>query len=251
MNFIKHNTAEENVRFIVPLLLLAGCMGLPCIDAVDEVSDTVSGRSPKAFLKEQALLWAGKDPAKRAIANVALYGTPTLAGINISNRIGLGNAIPTEIGGPTLNTAQDILSGKNPVTAMAPRLGGFKAAFTGQYENTSGNLVTNLSVYDRALKVLGFKPMTETNASDASGALYRKTQEYRDNLAKAKKEFIANPNPSTREALRIYGMSNREINKLLLTKDATSIEKQLKSIPKKSKSEDAQELRALAEVVQG
>ena len=46
-------------------------------------------------------------------------------------------------------------------------------------------------------------------------------------------------------------MSNREINKLLLTKDATSIEKQLKSIPKKSKSEDAQKLQALAEIVQG
>ena len=251
LNFIKHNTAEENVRFIIPLLLLAGCMGLPCADAVDEVSELVSGKKPTDYLKEQAILWAGKDPAKKAIANVALYGTPTLAGINLSTRIGLEGAIPTEIGGPTLNTAQDILSGKNPVTAMAPRLGGFKAAFTGQYENTSGNLVTNLSVYDRALKVLGFKPMTETNASDASGALYRKTQEYRDNLAKAKKEFIANPNPSTREALRIYGMSNREINKLLLTKDATSIEKQLKSIPKKSKSEDAQKLQALAEIVQG
>ncbi len=251
LNFIKHNTAEENIRFIVPLLLLAGCMGLPCADAVDEVSELVSGKKPTDYLKEQAILWAGKDPAKKAIANVALYGTPTLAGINLSTRIGLEGAIPTEIGGPTLNTAQDILSGKNPVTAMAPRLGGFKAAFTGQYENTSGNLVTNLSVYDRALKVLGFKPMTETNASDASGALYRKTQEYRDNLAKAKKEFIANPNPSTREALRIYGMSNREISKLLLTKDATSIEKQLKSIPKKSKSEDAQKLQALAEIVQG
>lgn len=251
LNFIKHNTAEENVRFIIPLLLLAGCMGLPCADAVDEVSELVSGKKPTDYLKEQAILWAGKDPAKKAIANVALYGTPTLAGINLSTRIGLEGAIPTEIGGPTLNTAQDILSGKNPVTAMAPRLGGFKAAFTGQYENSSGNLVTNLSVYDRALKVLGFKPMTETNASDASGALYRKTQEYRDNLAKAKKEFIANPNPSTREALRIYGMSDREINKLLLTKDATSIEKQLKSIPKKSKSEDAQKLQALAEIVQG
>ena len=251
LNFIKHNTAEENVRFIIPLLLLAGCMGLPCADAVDEVSELVSGKKPTDYLKEQAILWAGKDPAKKAIANVALYGTPTLAGINLSTRIGLEGAIPTEIGGPTLNTAQDILSGKNPATAMAPRLGGFKAAFTGQYENTSGNLVTNLSVYDRALKILGFKPMAETNASDASGALYRKTQEYRDNLAKAKKEFIANPNPSTREALRIYGMSNREINKLLLTKDATSIEKQLKSIPKKSKSEDAQKLQALAEIVQG
>lgn len=251
LNFIKHNTAEENVRFIVPLLLLAGCMGLPCADAVDEVSELVSGKKPTDYLKEQAILWAGKDPAKKAIANVALYGTPTLAGINLSTRIGLEGAIPTEIGGPTLNTAQDILSGKNPVTAMAPRLGGFKAAFTGQYENSSGNLVTNLSVYDRALKVLGFKPMTETNASDASGALYRKTQEYRDNLAKAKKEFIEDPNPSTREALRIYGMSNKEINKLLLTKDSTSIEKQLKSIPKKSKSEDAQKLQALAEVVQG
>lgn len=251
LNFIKHNTAEENVRFIVPLLLLAGCMGLPCADAVDEVSELVSGKKPTDYLKEQAILWAGKDPAKKAIANVALYGTPTLAGINLSTRIGLEGAIPTEIGGPTLNTAQDILSGKNPVTAMAPRLGGFKAAFTGQYENSSGNLVTNLSVYDRALKVLGFKPMTETNASDASGALYRKTQEYRDNLAKAKKEFIEDPNPSTREALRIYGMSNKEINKLLLTKDSTSIEKQLKSIPKKSKSEDAQKLQALAEIVQG
>lgn len=251
LNFIKHNTVEENIRFIVPLLLLAGCMGLPCADAVDEVSELVSGKKPTDYLKEQAILWAGKDPAKKAIANVALYGMPTLAGINLSTRIGLEGAIPTEIGGPTLNTAQDILSGKNPVTAMAPRLGGFKAAFTGQYENTSGNLVTNLSVYDRALKILGFKPMAETNASDASGALYRKTQEYRDNLAKAKKEFIANPNPSTREALRIYGMSNKEINKLLLTKDSTSIEKQLKSIPKKSKSEDAQKLQALAEVVQG
>lgn len=250
LNFIKHNTAEENIRFIVPLLLLAGCMGLPCLDAVDEISDTVSGRSPKAFLKEQALLWAGKDPAKRAIANVALYGAPTLTGINLSTRIGLNNAIPTEIGGPTLNTAQDILSGKNPVTAMAPRLGQFWDVGTGQYESSTGNLVANLSVYDRALKALGFKPMTETNASDASGALYRKTKEYRDNLAKAKKEFIEDPNPSTREALRIYGMSNREINKLLLTKDSTSIEKQLKSIPKKSKSEDAQDLRALAEVVQ-
>lgn len=242
MNFIKHNTAEENVRFIVPLLLLAGCAGLPCAELTDE---------PMDFLKEKALLWAGKDPAKRAIANVALYGAPTLAGINLSTRIGQGNMIPTEFGGPTIRNAIDIASGKDPIRTIAPRAGSFMDAFSGQYETSTGKLVTNLSVYDRALKVFGFKPVTETNASDTSGILYRKTQEYRDNLAKAKKEFIEDPNPSTREALRIYGMSNKEINKLLLTKDATSIEKQLKSIPKKSKSEDAQKLQALAEVVQG
>lgn len=247
MNFMKHNTAAENVRFIVPLLLLAGCAGLPCATLADE---------PMDFLKEKATLWAGKDPAKRAIANVALYGAPTLVGINLSTRIGQGNMIPTEFGGPTYSTAKNIVTNDmlDPETyfkALTPRYSQMKAVGTGEYETSTGNLVTNLSMYDRLLKFIGFKPVTETNASDASSVLYKKTQEYRENLAEAKKEFIKDPNPSTREALRIYGMSNREINKLLLTKDATSIEKQLKSIPKKSKSEDAQELRAIAEIVQG
>ena len=76
------------------------------------------------------------------------------------------------------------------------------------------------------------------------------TQKYNECKSQAKKEYIKNPNTDNYEALKIYGMSDGDIAKLLKTKDTTAMENSVKNVPKKAKSPAAQEVRDLSKTAQ-
>ena len=85
------------------------------------------------------------------------------------------------------------------------------------------------------MKLLGFKPVSENNAADANKVLGIMKKKYTAEVAQAKKDYIKNPTSENYDALKIYGMTDAQIIKMLKTKDTTAIDTKLKSIPKKNK----------------
>jgi hypothetical protein len=249
LNFILHNTKEENIRFLVPMFIMAGALGMPCANLVDDIFDKTTGHSPVMALKKGMINWAGGSSAKKALVNVALYGAPSLAGINLSGNIGLGDAIQFDLG-PTVSTVSNIAQGNGIIRSLAPRLGALEEAVTGKKENKYGQITAKYTPYDQLLKVFGFRTMAETNSSDATRVMKLATQKYNECKSQAKKEYIKNPNTDNYEALKIYGMSDRDIAKLLKTKDTTAMENSVKTVPKKAKSPAAQEVRDLSKTAQ-
>lgn len=249
LNFMLHNTKEENIRFLVPMFIMAGALGMPCVNLVDDIFDKTTGHSPVMALKRGMINWAGGSSAKRALVNVALYGAPSMAGINLSSNIGLGDAIQFDLG-PTVSTVSNIAKGNGIIRSLAPRLGALEEAVTGKKENKYGQITAKYTPYDQLLKVFGFRTMAETNSSDATRVMKLATQKYNECKSQAKKEYIKNPNTDNYEALKIYGMSDGDIAKLLKTKDTTAMETAIKTIPKKAKSPEAQEVRNLSKAAQ-
>lgn len=249
LNFMLHNTKEENIRFLVPMFIMAGALGMPCANLVDDIFDKTTGHSPVMALKMGMINWAGGSSAKRALVNVALYGAPSLAGINLSGNIGLGDAIQFDLG-PTVSTISNIAQGNGIIRSLAPRLGALEEAVTGKKENKYGQITAKYTPYDQLLKVFGFRTMAETNSSDATRVMKLATQKYNECKSQAKKEYIKNPNTDNYEALKIYGMSDGDIAKLLKTKDTTAMETAIKTVPKKAKSPEAQEVRNLSKSAQ-
>lgn len=249
LNFMLHNSKEENIRFLVPMLIMAGCLGMPCAGLVDDIFDKTTGNSPSLVLKRHMIEWAGGSATKRALVNVALYGAPSMAGINLSQNIGLGDAIQFDLG-PTVSTVTNIMGGNGVIRSLAPYLGALSDAASGEKEDRYGNLTVKYSPYDQLLKAFGFKPVTETNSMDASKVLRQAKDAYRDSLSKAKKEYIKNPNADNYQALLIYGLKDSDIAKLLKTKDTTQIEQLSKSIPKNPKNQGAREVQELAKAAQ-
>lgn len=249
LNFMLHNTKEENIRFLVPMFIMAGALGMPCVNLVDDIFDKTTGHSPVIALKKGMINWAGGSSAKKALVNVALYGAPSLAGINLSGNIGLGDAIQFDLG-PTVSTVSNIAQGNGIIRSLAPRLGALEEAVTGKKENKYGQITAKYTPYDQLLKVFGFRTMAETNSSDATRVMKLATQKYNECKSQAKKEYIKNPNTDNYEALKIYGMSDGDIAKLLKTKDTTAMETAIKTVPKKAKSPEAQEVRNLSKAAQ-
>lgn len=249
LNFMLHNTKEENIRFLVPMFIMAGALGMPCANLVDDIFDKTTGHSPVMALKKGMINWAGGSSAKRALVNVALYGAPSMAGINLSGNIGLGDAIQFDLG-PTVSTVSNIAQGNGIIRSLAPRLGALEEAVTGKKENKYGQITAKYTPYDQLLKVFGFRTMAETNSSDATRVMKLATQKYNECKSQAKKEYIKNPNTDNYEALKIYGMSDGDIEKLLKTKDTTAMETAIKTVPKKAKSPEAQEVRNLSKAAQ-
>ena len=249
LNFMLHNTKEENIRFLVPMFIMAGALGMPCVNLVDDIFDKTTGHSPVMALKRGMINWAGGSSAKRALVNVALYGAPSMAGINLSSNIGLGDAIQFDLG-PTVSTVSNIAKGNGIISSLAPRLGYIEEAMTGKKENKYDQITAKYTPYDQLLKVFGFRTMTETNSSDATRVMKLANQKYKECKSQAKKEYIKNPNTDNYEALKIYGMSDGDIAKLLKTKDTTAMETAIKTVPKKAKSPEAQEVRNLSKAAQ-
>lgn len=249
LNFMLHNTKEENIRFLVPMFIMAGALGMPCANLVDDIFDKTTGHSPVMALKTGMINWAGGSSAKRALVNVALYGAPSMAGINLSNNIGLGDAIQFDLG-PTVSTVSNIAKGNGIIRSLSPRFGALEEAVTGKKENKYGQITAKYTPYDQLLKVFGFRTMAETNSSDATRVMKLATQKYNECKSQAKKEYIKNPNTDNYEALKIYGMSDGDIAKLLKTKDTTAMETAIKTVPKKAKSPEAQEVRNLSKAAQ-
>lgn len=245
INFMRNNSLKENIKFLVPMLILTGATGMPAADLFDDVVDGVTGTSPGLMMRKAMINWAGGSASKKALVNVALYGVPTLAGINLSSRIGMGDALSPSLG-PTYSTVKGVgqaVMGADSIPEaftgvlkqIAPRVGQIQAAVSGDYKNSYGETVSHYSATDRFMKLLGFKPVSENNAADANKVLGIMKKKYTAEVAQAKKDYIKNPTSENYDALKIYGMTDAQITKMLKTKDTTAIDTKLKSIPKKNK----------------
>ena len=68
---------------------------------------------------------------------------------------------------------------------------------------------------------------------------------YSEALTSAKAEYVKNPSVDNYNALRVYGLSDKDIDKVIKESKQTVLEKANKQIPKnkKNKSSEAEEMR--------
>lgn len=225
LNFMLNNTKAENVRFLTSLALVAGLGGMPWEGLLDGATELMTGESISDVVKRDMINWAGGNPTKKAMVNVALYGAFAHAtGINLQGRIGLQDVFSID-GGPTyglIKGAYQSLASQDPkplINAISSKPRQIEQAIEGEYKTASGKTLDKYSDYDRVLKILGFKPIGENNARDAQQVEVYAKKQYSEALKEAKEAYKNHPTPDNFNALRVYGMKPKEIRYLLKNKN--------------------------------
>lgn len=216
---------KQKLIFWGTYLLAAGLCGLPALDWLDEVLGWVFGKSPKLAAQEAIMEAAGSTPVGKFIGRMAMYGLPSsLVGVDLSNRVGLSDVVPTELKNflPPLATKipqfmQDIFSEAkiNAVRDFSPAIYNQIAAWgTGKSYDKRGRINAEYNTfYDKLLRSIGFKSTDERVDSD----IRRITSERRSELTKKKQEavdaYIAHPTPQNMQKLKDLGVKDSTVEK--------------------------------------
>lgn len=244
---------KQKLIFWGTYLLAAGLCGLPALDWLDQLLAWVLGtKSPKLAAQAAIMEAAGGTPVGKFIGRMAMYGLPSaLVGVDLSNRVGLSDVVPTELKGflPPLATkipqfVHDIFSDAkiNAVRDFSPAIYNQIAAWgTGESYGKRGRVNTEYNTfYDKLLRSIGFKSTDERIDSD----IRRITSQRRSELTKRKQDavdaYIDNPTSENQKKLKDLGIKDSTVKKERERKKEDSYNRTRSGMTKKEAAENKQ-----------
>lgn len=239
----KSTSAKQKAMFWGMYFLLAGAMGIPALDWLDDFLGERSGFYSKDELQKIILKVTGGN---KLLAVVAMYGAPALANINMSNRAGLSDVIPTSIGdfaGAALSKTgrliQD-LSGGNYASALrdvSPGLYNLYAAGSGESYGKRGRLNDRyVGVWDRILRAVGFRSVDESAPVDMQRIISHEKSQASKEKQEAQDAYIKNPSGENAAKLKALGVDPKAVKKEQSKKGMTREQRMEQTVPKKDKA---------------
>lgn len=255
--FIGNTTAKQKLEFFIPYLLVSGIWNaFPFEDALLSLLKLLGFDDPEKEAKRAMMEWAGKNPDRKALVNVANYGAGAIVGVDISQRVGLKGMVPETsnivTGGPlgstTVQLAKAVLNGdtNGAMKAISPAAGNIYGAVAGYNTDSKGRKTVDYDTWDRIARGLGFRTIREANATDAQGIIYNYKEQKKDERAKAKAEYLKDPSSGNRQKLKEMGYSAKEIKALKDDKQSTRVERSQAGLSK----EDKKKLKPVFDYVQ-
>lgn len=255
--FLGGATTKQKLEFFIPYLLVSGIWNaFPFEDALLSLLKLLGFDDPEKEAKRAMMEWAGNNPDRKALVNVANYGAGAIVGVDISQRVGLKGAVPETsnimTGGPlgstTVQLAKAVLNGdtNGAMKAISPAAGNIYGAVAGYNTDSKGRKTVDYDAKDRIARVLGFRTVREANAADAQGIIYNYKEQKKNDRAKAKSEYLKDPSSGNRQKLKEMGYSDKEIKALKDDKKSTRVERSQTGLSK----EDKKKLKPVFDYVQ-
>lgn len=252
-----NTTAKQKLEFFIPYLLVSGIWNaFPFEDALLSLLKLLGFDDPEKEAKRAMMEWAGNNPDRKALVNVANYGAGAIVGVDISQRVGLKGVVPETsnivTGGPlgstTVQLAKAVLNGdtNGAMKAISPAAGNIYGAVAGYNTDSKGRKTVDYDTRDRIVRGLGFRTIKEANATDAQSIVYNYKEQKKNDRAKAKSEYLKNPSSSNRQKLKEMGYSDKEIKALKDDKKSTRVERSQSGLSK----EDKKKLKPVFDYVQ-
>mgnify|MGYP004457236199 CR=1 FL=1 len=252
-----NTTAKQKLEFFIPYLLVSGIWNaFPFEDALLSLLKLLGFGDPEKEAKRAMMEWAGKNPDRKALVNVANYGAGAIVGVDISQRVGLKGVVPETsnivTGGPlgstTVQLAKAVLNGdtNGAMKAISPAAGNIYGAVAGYNTDSKGRKTVDYDTGDRIARGLGFRTVKEANATDAQNIVYNYKEQKKNDRAKAKSEYLKDPSSSNRQKLKEMGYSDKEIKALKDDKKSTRVERSQSGLSK----EDKKKLKPVFDYVQ-
>lgn len=252
-----NTTAKQKLEFFIPYLLVSGIWNaFPFEDALLSLLKLLGFGDPEKEAKRAMMEWAGKNPDRKALVNVANYGAGAIVGVDISQRVGLKGVVPETsnivTGGPlgstTVQLAKAVLNGdtNGAMKAISPAAGNIYGAVAGYNTDSKGRKTVDYDTGDRIARGLGFRTVKEANATDAQSIVYNYKEQKKNDRAKAKSEYLKDPSSSNRQKLKEMGYSDKEIKALKDDKKSTRVERSQSGLSK----EDKKKLKPVFDYVQ-
>lgn len=252
-----NTTTKQKLEFFIPYLLVSGIWNaFPFEDALLSLLKLLGFDDPEKEAKRAMMEWAGNNPDRKALVNVANYGAGAIVGVDISQRVGLKGVVPETsnivTGGPlgstTVQLAKAVLNGdaNGAMKAVSPALGNVYGAVAGYNTDSKGRKTVDYDTRDRIVRGLGFRTVKEANATDAQSIVYNYKEQKKNDRAKAKSEYLKDPSSSNRQKLKEMGYSDKEIKALKDDKKSTRVERSQSGLSK----EDKKKLKPVFDYVQ-
>ena len=243
----KNTSTAQKVKFFVPYLLVGGLWNaFPFEDAILALLGMLFGiDDPEKEVKKAMIGWAGKDPTKKAIVDVANYGAGSIVGMDISQRVGLKGVVPETSnitqGGPFGSTAvqlaKAIVNGdmNGGLKAVSPFAGNVYGAYVGYNTDSKGRKTVDYDGWDRAMRAAGFRTVKEAHATDAQAIVYNYKQSKKADREKAKEAYFDDPSDKNYQKLRDLGYSKTDIKGFKNSKNTTRAERAESGLSKDDK----------------
>ncbi|MBR1886717.1 MAG: hypothetical protein IJ812_09955, partial [Schwartzia sp.] len=231
---------KQKAIFWGTYFMLAGLFQIPFGEWLEELAE-MAGFKPGPRVRKWMMEAAGDDPARQALAKIAMYGLPSVAGVDISQRYGLGGVLPSDmyekdptylkvalsLMGASTDTAKRIfLAFVNGVLRMdkdetfenlrgiSPGISNLVEAATGERYDKRGRVMTKYdSTQDRILKALGFRSTKEAVTSDVRGLYYDEKEEKKNEKQKAIDRYLDDPTTENAKKLRELGVKPDTVKK--------------------------------------
>ena len=202
------------------LFLTAGLMGLPMLAFLDEWP---FDKRLRLSVEECVFEAAGSSPVGQFLAKTALFGlASSTVGIDLSNRAGLADVIPTrtsDLVGPTLSKSYqfvgDLFKGDHAAALrdVSPGLYNQYAAWiAGRSTERRGRTNQSYdSFYAKVLRAMGFKSTEERVESDVTRILRRRRIEETQQKQEAVDAYLDEPSAEHEARLRELGVKPQAV----------------------------------------
>ena len=210
---------KQKAIFWGTYFLTTGLMGLPMLDFFDKWP--FDGKL-KLSVEECLMEVAGGDPLGKKLATAALFGVAAaVPGIDLSNRAGLSDVIPTrgsDLMGATLSKTANLISdslkgnGMNAIRDVSPGIYNIVAAARGYSEGKRGRVNDRYNTfYDRVLRAMGFKSTDERVNSDIDRIVNMRKSKEAQEKQDAIDAYLENPSTENAGRLKALGVKPKAV----------------------------------------
>ena len=210
---------KQKAIFWGTYFLTAGLMGLPMLDFFDKWP--FDGKL-KLSVEECLMEAAGGDPLGKKLATAALFGVAAaVPGIDLSNRAGLSDVIPTrgsDLMGATLSKTANLISdslkgnGMSAIRDVSPGIYNIVAAARGYSEGKRGRVNDRYNTfYDRVLRAMGFKSTDERVNSDIDRIVNMRKSKEAQEKQDAIDAYLENPSTENAGRLKALGVKPKAV----------------------------------------
>lgn len=215
--FGKGTTKKQKAIFWGTYFAMAGLFQIPFANILGLLIMGITGDDPEKEAKKSLIELAENYPSLKPLAKIGMYGIGTFANIDITSRVGIGDAVPDDlqsIFGPAastlFNVAKSAYGGDNwtkQVRNISPGLGNLLMAAQGNSVGKRGRVNQEYTTpYQRLLRGMGFQSTDESDSYLIQSILSSEKKKASSKKQQLIDEYIANPTGENARKLKSAGI---------------------------------------------
>lgn len=224
--FGKGTTKKQKAIFWGTYFAMAGLFQIPFANILGLLIMGITGDDPEKEAKKSLIELAENYPSLKPLAKIGMYGIGTFANIDITSRVGIGDAVPRvgigdavpddlqSLFGPAastlFNVAKSAYGGDNwtkQVRNISPGLGNLLMAAQGNYVGKRGRVNQEYTTpYQRLLRGMGFQSTDESDSYLIQSILSSEKKKASSKKQQLIDEYIANPTGENARKLKSAGI---------------------------------------------
>lgn len=215
--FGKGTTKKQKAIFWGTYFAMAGLFQIPFANILGLLIMGITGDDPEKEAKKSLIELAENYPSLKPLAKIGMYGIGMFANIDITSRVGIGDAVPDDlqsIFGPAastlFNVAKSAYGGDNwtkQVRNISPGLGNLLMAAQGNSVGKRGRVTQEYTTpYQRLLRGMGFQSTDESDSYLIQSILSSEKKKASSKKQQLIDEYIANPTGENARKLKSAGI---------------------------------------------